>query len=133
MRTCSFEKISLPWQQIKRLFSVVITIQNEKFHCPVDVALKFIGGKYKSIILYHLLRETLRFSQLQRLIPQATQKVLTQQLRELERDGIIHREVYPVVPPKVEYSITEFGQKFSPIISSMSEFGKDFLKNNAKE
>ena len=98
--------------------------------CPVDVALSFIGGKYKTIILYHLFQNTLRFSQLQRLIPKATQKVLTQQLRELEADGIIHREVYPVVPPKTDYSITEFGKKLYPIISAMSEFGKDFLKND---
>ena len=104
--------------------------QKENFICPVDIALKFVGGKYKAIILYHLFQKTLRFSQLQKLIPKATQKVLTQQLRELEADGVIHREVYPVVPPKTEYSITEFGKKLYPIISAMSEFGKEFLKNN---
>ena len=129
MRTCIIEKFYI---KLHKLFLVIVMIQ-KNFSCPVDVALKFIGGKYKSIILYHLLQKTLRFSQLQKLIPQATQKVLTQQLRELESDGIIHREVYPVVPPKVEYSITEFGKKFSPIIYAMSEFGKDFLKNNVKE
>lgn len=104
------------------------------FNCPVEVALKFIGGKYKPIILYHLFQNTLRFNQLQKLIPKATQKVLTQQLRELESDGVIHREVFPVVPPKTEYSITEFGRKLYPVISAMSEFGKFYLKNNsAKE
>lgn len=106
-------------------------IREEGYTCPIDVALKFVGGKYKAIILYHLFQKTLRFSQLRRLIPKATQKVLTQQLRELESDGVIHREVYPVVPPKTEYSITEFGKKLYPIISAMSDFGKDFLKNNA--
>jgi len=106
--------------------------QEKNFSCPLDVVLKFIGGKYKPIILYHLFQKTLRFSHLQKLIPQVTQKVLTQQLRELEADGIIHREVYPVVPPKTEYSITEFGKNFYPIISAMSDFGKDFLKNNSK-
>ena len=100
----------------------------KNFDCPIDAALKFIGGKYKPIILYHLLHRTLRFSQLQKLIPRATQKVLTQQLRELERDGIIHREVYPVVPPKTEYSITEFGKTLRPIIAAMSEFSKQFLR-----
>ena len=100
--------------------------------CPIDAALKFIGGKYKPIILYHLFRETLRFNQLQKLIPQATQKVLTQHLRELERDGIIHREVYAVVPPKTEYSITEFGKNLRPIIDAMSEFGKNFLRDREK-
>lgn len=106
-------------------------IREEGYTCPIDVALKFVGGKYKAIILYHLFQKTLRFSQLRQLIPKATQKVLTQQLRELESDGVIHREVYPVVPPKTEYSITEFGKKLYPIISAMSDFGKDFLKNNA--
>ena len=106
-------------------------IREEGYTCPIDVALKFVGGKYKAIILYHLFQKTLRFSQLRQLIPKATQKVLTQQLRELESDGVIHREVYPVVPTKTEYSITEFGKKLYPIISAMSDFGKDFLKNNA--
>ena len=108
-------------------------IQEETYTCPIDVALKFVGGKYKAIILYHLFQRTLRFSQLRQLIPKATQKVLTQQLRELESDGVIHREVYPVVPPKTEYSITEFGKKLYPIISAMSDFGKDFIKNNFAE
>ena len=101
--------------------------------CPVDVALSFIGGKYKTIILYHLFHNTLRFSQLQRLIPKATQKVLTQQLRELEKDNIIHREVYPVVPPKTEYSMTEFGKTLYPIIEAMSNWGKSFVKNKGRK
>ena len=104
-----------------------MTPQND-FTCPVDVALKFIGGKYKPIIIWHLFHNTLRFNQLSKLIPKATQKVLTQQLRELERDGIIHREVFPVVPPKTEYSITEFGKTLFPIISAMADFGKNFLR-----
>ncbi len=105
-----------------------MTASND-FTCPVDVALKFIGGKYKPIIIWHLFHNTLRFNQLSKLIPKATQKVLTQQLRELERDGIIHREVFPVVPPKTEYSITEFGKTLFPIISAMADFGKNFLRD----
>lgn len=105
-----------------------MTPQND-FTCPVDVALKFIGGKYKPIIIWHLFHNTLRFNQLSKLIPKATQKVLTQQLRELERDGIIHREVFPVVPPKTEYSITDFGKTLFPIISAMADFGKNFLRD----
>ena len=104
-----------------------MTAENKSI-CPVEVALKFIGGKYKPIILYHLFKGTLRFNQLQKLIPKATQKVLTQQLRELERDGVIHREVYPVIPPKTEYSVTEFGKKLYPVVFAMSEFGKNFLQ-----
>lgn len=88
-------------------------MNNEKvkmFHCPVEATLSLIGGKYKCIILYHLAEDgILRFSELRRLIPQATPKMLTQQLRELEAAGIIYRKVYPVVPPKTEYSLTEYG------------------------
>lgn len=102
----------------------------EKSECPVEIVIRLIGGKYKPIILYHLQRETLRFSELSRLIPSVTPKVLTQQLRELERDGIIHREVFPVVPPRTEYSITDLGKSLKPIIDSMSDWGKNFLKQN---
>ena len=85
------------------------------FHCPVEATMSKIGGKHKAIILYHLTVDgTLRFSQLQKLIPQATAKMLSQQLRELEHDELVHREVYPVVPPKTEYSLTEYGKTLSP-------------------
>lgn len=75
------------------------------YYCPIDAALSIIGGKYKTIILYHLLNKTLRYNEIHRLIPQATPKMLTQQLRELEEDKVINRTVYPVVPPKTEYSL----------------------------
>lgn len=70
-------------------------------YCPVETTLKLIGGKYKTLIVWNLFDKTLRFSELQRAVPRATAKMLTQQLRELERDGLIVRHVYPVVPPKV--------------------------------
>ena len=97
-----------------------------KYNCPVDAVLQVIGGKYKPIILYHLMQQTLRFSELRRLIPQATPKMLTQQLRELEADRIIERKVYPVVPPKTEYSITEHGMTLEPIITAMCNWGKNY-------
>lgn len=85
----------------------------------MEATLDLIGGKYKALILWHLKDSTLRFNELRRLISKATPKVLTQQLRELENDDLIHREVYPVVPPKVEYSLTENGQTLVPILSDM--------------
>lgn len=98
------------------------------FHCPVEATLSLIGGKYKCIILYHLAEEgVLRFSELRRLIPQATPKMLTQQLRELEAAGIIHRKVYPVVPPRTEYSVTEYGRTLAPIMKAMCEWGETHL------
>lgn len=78
-----------------------ISNSEKLFHCPVEATLSQIGGKYKMIILCHLIHDgTLRYNELQKYIPQATAKMLTQQLKELEHDGIIHRKVYPVVPPK---------------------------------
>ncbi|MGN0286970.1 MAG: winged helix-turn-helix transcriptional regulator [Atopobiaceae bacterium] len=98
------------------------------FHCPVEATMSKIGGKYKAIILYHLTQDgVLRFSQLQRLIPQATAKMLSQQLRELEADGLVHREVYPVVPPKTEYSLTDYGKTLGPIMRAMCDWGNKHL------
>ncbi|CAN7259559.1 winged helix-turn-helix transcriptional regulator [Paenibacillus sp. LjRoot153] len=91
--------------------------------CPVETTLDVIGGKWKGIILYHLIDGTKRFNELRRFNPGITQFMLTHQLRELERDGIIHREVYKEVPPKVEYSLTDFGRTLEPIILSMKAWG----------
>ncbi|QYR21514.1 helix-turn-helix transcriptional regulator [Paenibacillus sp. sptzw28] len=92
--------------------------------CPVETTLDVIGGKWKGIILYHLIGGTKRFNEFRRLYPRLTQFMLTLQLRELERDGIIHREVYREVPPKVEYSLTEFGRTLEPIILGMKKWGE---------
>ena len=83
-------------------------------HCPVEATLGLIGGKYKALILWRLTDGTLRFSELQRIVTAATPKTLTTQLRELERDGLVARRVYAVVPPKVEYSLTERGRSIRP-------------------
>lgn len=93
------------------------------FHCPVEAVLSLIGGKYKPIILYHLIDNTLRYNELRKIMPQATPKMLVQQLKELETDGIINRKVYPVVPPKTEYTLTEYGKSLTPIMLSMCEWG----------
>ena len=90
--------------------------QSEEFHCPVEATLSLIGGKYKTLILWNLIGKTLRFSELRRLIPSATPKMLTQQLRELEDARLLIRKVYAVVPPKVEYSLTPLGTSLRPIL-----------------
>ncbi len=102
-------------------------------HCPVDTTLRLIGGKYKSLILWHLMNGTMRHGELQKLIPQATPKMLTQQLRELESDGLVHRTVYPVVPPKVEYSLTELGRSLRPILLAMYDWGSAYMRDNDQE
>ena len=89
-----------------------------------EAALKLIEGRWKLVILFHLFgRGTLRFSELERAIPAASQKMLIQQLRELERDGIVAREVFPQVPPKVEYSLTAWGQAMCPALDALLEWG----------
>ena len=94
--------------------------------CSVEATLELIGGKWKVLILYHLVEQTQRFNELRRLLPEITQRMLTLQLRELEEDGLIHREVYPVVPPKVEYSLTDFGRTLLPVIGSMHQWGVEY-------
>lgn len=91
--------------------------------CPTEYTLKVIGGRWKITILYHLFLGVKRFSELQRELTGITQKMLTQQLRELEKDGIVHREIYPQVPPKVEYSLTALGASLKPVIEAMSDWG----------
>ncbi|MFD2088321.1 winged helix-turn-helix transcriptional regulator [Brevibacillus brevis] len=94
--------------------------------CPVETTLDVIGGKWKGIILYQLLNGTKRFNEFRRLNPGITQFMLTLQLRELERDGIIHREIYKEVPPRVEYSLTDFGRTLEPVIMSMKAWGESY-------
>ena len=91
---------------------------------PVEVTLSIIGGKWKPLIVFYLLGGTKRFSELRRLLPQVTQQMLTMQLRELEQAGILYRHVYPQVPPKVEYSLTELGQNIEPVLRQMCSWGE---------
>lgn len=95
----------------------------EAFACPVAFTVDVIGGKWKSLILFHLMSGTKRFNEVRRLIPDITQRMLTLQLRELETDGVIHREIYREVPPKVEYSLTKLGNSLAPLVSAMREWG----------
>lgn len=99
-------------------------------NCPVEATLELIGGKYKALILWHLSESKLRFSELRRAIANATPKMLTQQLRELEAQKLISREVFPVVPPKVEYSLTELGKSLMPILVAMRDWGASYMRKN---
>jgi DNA-binding HxlR family transcriptional regulator len=95
--------------------------------CPVRPAIDVIGGKWKPIIIHHLIHDGIqRFGQLRRFLPDATQKMLTQQLRDLERDGIIARKVYHQVPPKVEYSLTSFGRTLIPVMAELCKWGQKY-------
>lgn len=102
----------------------------EQLFCPTETALGIIGGKWKGMILWCLCQRTMRFGELHRTIPDITQRMLTKQLRDLEQYDIIERKVYPVVPPKVEYSLSEHGIALKPLLQQLEDWSKDYL--NAK-
>jgi DNA-binding HxlR family transcriptional regulator len=91
--------------------------------CPIELTIGVIGGRWKVLILQELLKGSRRFNELHRALPNITQKMLTQQLREMEDDGIVHREIFPQVPPRVDYSLTELGESLKPIFDIMHEWG----------
>ena len=101
--------------------------------CPVETTLELIGGKYKALILWHLSAGKLRFSELRKCVSSATPKMLTQQLRELESYQLVHREVDPVIPPKVEYSLTETGKSLMPVLVAIRDWGAEYLRSKNQE
>lgn len=96
--------------------------------CAVEAFLDALGGRWKGMILFHLLPGTRRFGELRKLLPHVTQRMMTNQLRELEKDGIVARKVYAEVPPRVEYSLTPLGQKLSPILAQMATWGDAYME-----
>jgi len=101
--------------------------------CPVEAALGLIGGKWKGIALYHLMGGTLRFNEIRRRMPGVTQRMLTTQLRELERDGLIVRVVYPEVPPRVEYSLSAKGCTLEPLITALKAWGEQHAREQTPQ
>lgn len=102
--------------------------EKKRFNCPVEATLSLIGGKYKPIILWHLIKQPLHFMELQRLIPKATAKMLSQQLCDLQKNGMILREVIPEKPPKTLYSLTPLGKSIIPVLEAMCNWGTDYLE-----
>ena len=111
----------------------MFTYKEKSYDCTFEMALSMFGKKWNSLVLYHLSDSTKRYSELKRLTNGVTQKMLTQTLRDLEKFGLIHREVYPVIPPKVEYSLTEYGKEILPILEKIQEFGKVMYGRYEKE
>jgi DNA-binding HxlR family transcriptional regulator len=111
------------------------TVPKAKFYakCPVEQALDIVGGRWKAILLFHLLTNpVLRFGELRRRIPGATQRMLTLQLRELEHDGCVERRVYSEVPPRVEYSVTPFGRTLLPVVMALCDWGSEHGQERAE-
>lgn len=100
--------------------------------CPVETTLSLIGDKWKVLILRDLITSTKRFGELKKSIGTVSQKVLTAQLRNMEENGLVHREVYAEVPPRVEYSLTELGQSLKPILDALQNWGEEYKQNHEK-
>jgi DNA-binding HxlR family transcriptional regulator len=105
--------------------------QHSVYGCPVEVALDVIGGRWKPQILYLLFQGTKRFGVLHRALPQVTRHMLATQLRELECDGVVNRKVFAEVPPRVEYSLTEFGQSLEPILGKILDWGEEYINRQS--
>ncbi|OCI90874.1 HxlR family transcriptional regulator [Agrobacterium sp. 13-626] len=99
----------------------------ETYNCPVEATVDVAGGKWKPVIIYHLLDGPKRFGELRRMTGDPSQRSITMQLRQLEDDGIVNREVFAEVPPRVEYSLTEFGKTLWPVLRAMKEWGDSFM------
>jgi DNA-binding HxlR family transcriptional regulator len=107
----------------------VYKIRGNTYHCAMDVTMDFIGGKWKTVVLWYLRNKTLRFGELKKQIPDITEKMLSIQLKSLEEDGLIKREVFAEVPLRVEYSMTEFGRSLNPILEAVAKWGRNLGDN----
>lgn len=109
-----------------------IKIKGRSYHCALDVTMDYIGGKWKTVVLWYLRKDVKRFGELKKHIPGITDKMLTLQLRELENDGIVTRKMYPVVPPKVEYFLTDFGKSLLPVLEEIAKWGRKLSETKGK-
>jgi len=101
--------------------------------CPVETTIKVIGGRWKVLVIHYLMEKTTRFNELGRLLPDISHRTLTKQLRELEGDGVVHREVYAEVPPRVEYSLTALGWSLQPVLTAMHAWGEAHEKQTGRQ
>jgi DNA-binding HxlR family transcriptional regulator len=110
----------------------IFLLKGKEYHCAMDVTMDFIGGKWKTVVLWYLRKEKKRFSELRKLIPNITEKMLSLQLKDLENDGLVKRKVYPEVPPKVEYYLTDFGKTLIPMLEEIAKWGRTLAESKGK-
>jgi len=110
----------------------VFVLGGKEYHCAMDVTMDYIGGKWKTVVLWYLRKDKKRFSELRRLIPNITEKMLSLQLKDLEKDGIVKRKIYPEVPPKVEYCLTDFGKTLIPMLDEIAKWGRGLAETKGK-
>jgi DNA-binding HxlR family transcriptional regulator len=107
-------------------------IDGQDYHCALDVTASFIGGKWKTVVLWYLRKDKKRFKELKDVIPDITDKMLSLQLRALEEDGLVKRTLYPEVPPRVEYELTQEGKSLIPVLEALAEWGRTKAKKDGK-
>lgn len=110
----------------------VFVLHGKEFHCAMDVTMDYIGGKWKTVVLWYLRKDRKRFSELKRLIPNITEKMLSLQLKSLEKDGIVKRKLYREVPPRVEYYLTDFGKTLIPVLDEVARWGRTLAETRGK-
>lgn len=110
---------------------VSIELNGKLYHCAMDITMNYVGGKWKTVVLWYLRNDKKRFGELRKLIPQMTERMLSIQLKQLEEDGLIRREVFTDKPPlKVEYSLTDFGQSLRPLLEAVAKWGREVGQAN---
>jgi DNA-binding HxlR family transcriptional regulator len=110
----------------------VFILKGKEYHCAMDITMDYIGGKWKTVVLWYLRKDKKRFGELRKLIPNITEKMLSLQLKDLENDGIVKRKIYPVVPPKVEYYLTDFGKTLIPMLEEIARWGRGLAESQGK-
>lgn len=109
--------------------NITIGVGDKVYYCPVELSMDIIGGKWKAVILWYLANDTLRFNELKKQITSISERVLTRELRQLEKYQLIQRKAYPEVPPRVEYRLTDFGKNLIPLLDQISQFGETYAEN----
>lgn len=109
-----------------------IKMLGKEYHCALDVTMDYIGGKWKTVVLWYLRKDAKRFSELNRAIPAITEKMLSLQLRELEKDGLVQRTVFAEVPPRVEYALTDQGKTLLPLLEEIAKWGRKMGEKHGK-
>jgi DNA-binding HxlR family transcriptional regulator len=112
--------------------SYLYKMDDKIYHCAMDITMDYIGGKWKTVVLWYLRNKVLRFGELKKMIPDVTEKMLSIQLKKLEEDGLIKRKVYAEVPLRVEYSLTDFGRTLSPVLEAIAKWGRTLGETNGK-
>ncbi len=111
---------------------MIFTLYGQEYHCALDVTMDYIAGKWKTVVLWYLRKDKKRYGELRKLIPDITEKMLSLQLKQLEKDGIVLRKVYAEIPPRVEYSLTAFGKTLTPVIEAIAKWGRALAEKDGE-